>query len=44
MATNSYDVLVAGAGPAGNIAALKLAELGHHVGVVDFRTKIGDKL
>ena len=44
MATNSYDVLVAGAGPAGNIAALKLAELGHHVGVVDYRTKIGDKL
>jgi len=44
VAINSYDVLVAGAGPAGNIAALKLAELGHHVGVVDFRTKIGDKL
>ena len=39
-----YDAIVVGAGPAGNIAALRLAEQGYHVAVVDWRRKIGDKL
>lgn len=32
---DSYDVLVVGAGPAGTAAALRAAELGAHVGVVE---------
>lgn len=39
-----YDVLIAGAGPAGNMAALRLSEMGHRVAVVDWRTNVGDKL
>lgn len=39
-----HDVIVVGAGPAGNIAALQLAGQGHSVAVVDWRTEIGDKL
>ncbi len=38
------DVLVIGAGPAGNQAALGLARRGHAVTVVDRRHNIGDKL
>ena len=37
-------MIVVGAGPAGNIAALQLAGQGHSVAVVDWRTEIGDKL
>ena len=36
--------MVIGAGPAGNIAALRLAGLGHSVVVLDRRQDIGDKL
>lgn len=39
-----YDVIVIGAGPAGNIAALQLSANGHRVAVVDWRHDIGDKL
>ena len=39
-----YDVIVVGAGPAGNMAALKLSGMGHKVAVVDWRQNIGDKL
>ena len=39
-----YDAIVVGAGPAGNIAALRLSQQGHHVAVVDWRHDIGDKL
>ena len=39
-----HDVIVAGAGPAGNMAALRLAEAGHDVVVLDWRHRIGDKL
>ena len=39
-----YDAIVAGAGPAGNIAALRLAQAGHRVLVVDWRQNLGDKL
>jgi geranylgeranyl reductase family protein len=39
-----YDAIVVGAGPAGNLAALRLAEAGHRVCVVDWRQNIGDKL
>jgi len=39
-----YDVIVIGAGPAGNHAAYKLADLGHKVAVLDSRENIGDKL
>ena len=38
------DVVVAGAGPAGNNVALRLASLGYEVTVLDWRTSIGDKL
>ena len=40
------DVIVIGAGPAGNNAALRLATLGHRVTVIDRRpqSEIGDKL
>ena len=38
------DVIVVGAGPAGNNAALELASMGYSVTVIDARTKIGDKL
>ena len=38
------DVIVVGAGPAGNNAAYRLASLGYSVTVVDWRTNVGDKL
>ena len=38
------DVVVVGAGPAGNNAALELASKGFGVRVIDSRTNIGDKL
>ncbi len=39
-----YDVLIIGAGPAGNVAALELAKGGARVAVIDYRERIGDKL
>ena len=39
-----HDVIVAGAGPAGNMAALRLAEAGRDVVVLDWRHRLGDKL
>ncbi len=39
-----YDVLIIGAGPAGNVAALKLAKDGARVAVIDYRERLGDKL
>ncbi len=39
-----YDAVVVGAGPCGNMAALELAQRGVDVAVLDWRTKIGDKL
>ena len=38
------DVIVVGAGPAGNNTALGLASRGHAVTVIDWRHDIGDKL
>lgn len=38
------DVIVVGAGPAGNMAALRMAESGLNVAVLDWRAEIGDKL
>ena len=38
------DAIVVGAGPAGNQTALKLAEAGHKVAVIDYRARPGDKL
>ena len=38
------DVIVVGAGPAGNNAALGLAGQGYSVTVIDWRTDIGDKV
>ena len=38
------DVIVIGGGPAGNMAAIGLAELGHRVVVIDSRHCLGDKL
>lgn len=38
------DVIIIGAGPAGNLAALNIAKAGFSVEVYDWRTKIGDKL
>jgi digeranylgeranylglycerophospholipid reductase len=37
------DVIVVGAGPAGNNVALGLAKQGHSVAVIDWRHNIGDK-
>ena len=39
-----HDAIVAGAGPAGNMAALRLAEAGRDVLVLDWRHNVGDKL
>ncbi len=39
-----HDVIVIGAGPAGNMAAHRLSSLGHSVTVLDSRRKVGDKL
>ncbi len=38
------DVIVVGAGPAGNNAALGLAGMGYGVTVIDWRHDVGDKL
>ena len=38
------DVIVIGAGPAGNNTAYRLASLGHDVLVADWRQNVGDKL
>ena len=38
------DVIVVGAGPAGNNTALSLASKGYSVTVIDSRENIGDKL
>ena len=38
------DVIVIGGGPAGNMAAIGLVELGHRVVVIDSRHCLGDKL
>ena len=40
----SYDVIVVGAGPAGNIAADRLSKLGYKLVVLDWRDRPGDKL
>ena len=39
-----YDVVVVGAGPAGNFAAITMAEKGLDVAVFDSREEIGNKL
>ena len=39
-----HDVIVAGAGPAGNVAAYRLAGMGYDVAVLDWRQTPGDKL
>ena len=39
-----HDVIVAGAGPAGNVAAYRLAGMGYDVAVLDWRLTPGDKL
>jgi len=39
-----FDVVIVGAGPAGNLAAQRLATSGHSVAVLDWRHDIGDKL
>ena len=39
-----YDVIVIGAGPAGNIAACKLSQMQHKVVVVDLLERPGEKL
>ena len=39
-----YDIIVVGAGPAGNVAASRLSSLGYGVAVLDRRHDIGDKL
>ena len=39
-----FDAAVIGAGPAGNLTALRLASMGYEVCVLDYRTHIGDKL
>lgn len=38
------DLIVVGAGPAGNMAALNLSRMGYSVSVLDWRKNIGDKL
>ena len=38
------DVIVVGAGPAGNVAAARLSGRGYRVKVLDWRTNVGDKL
>ena len=40
----SFDAIVVGAGPAGNRAALSLAEKGCRVAALDWRRDLGDKL
>ena len=35
MATTSYDLIVIGAGPAGYVGAIRAAQLGKRVAVVD---------
>ena len=39
-----HDVIVVGAGPAGNMAAFKLSNMGYRVCVLDSRRNLGDKL
>src|SRR5271155_3123454 len=38
---NSYDLIVIGAGPGGYVAAIRAAQLGKNVAVVDKRTALG---
>jgi choline dehydrogenase-like flavoprotein len=38
------DAIVVGAGPSGNQMALKLAQSGHEVALIDYRARPGDKL
>ncbi len=38
------DVIIIGAGPAGNNAARRLAQFGHSVTVIERGERIGDKL
>ena len=40
----TFDIIVIGAGPAGNSAAFHLAKSGYSVAVIDKRQEIGDKL
>ena len=39
-----YDVIIIGAGPGGNISALRLASMGYKVVLLDWRKTVGDKL
>jgi len=39
-----HDVIIAGAGPAGNMAAQRIAQSGYDVVVLDRRNNLGDKL
>ena len=40
----TFDIVVIGAGPAGNSAAFHLAKSGYRVAVIDKRQEIGNKL
>lgn len=39
--TDSYDLIVVGAGPGGYVAAIRAAQLGQKVGIVE-KTNAGD--
>ena len=44
MEADLFDIAVIGAGPVGNLAALRLAQMGYDVCVLDYRIDIGNKL